>query len=155
MAVATEPWFVPDATSLSEQLSAFRARHAHFALVVDEYGALMGLITLEDILEEIVGEIEDEHDVAAAAAAVAEDGSIAVEGGATIRDLNREFDWALPEDEAATVAGLVIHEAQQIPDVGQIFVFHGFRFEVTGRQRNQITRLRVTPLDPADRPDDG
>ena len=154
-AVATEPWFVPDATSLSEQLSAFRARHAHFALVVDEYGALMGLVTLEDILEEIVGEIEDEHDVAAAAAAVAEDGSIAVEGGATIRDLNREFDWALPEDEAATVAGLVIHEAQQIPDVGQIFVFHGFRFEVTGRQRNQITRLRVTPLDPADRPDDG
>ncbi len=155
MAIATEPWFVPDTTALSEQLAAFREQHAHFALVVDEYGTLMGLVTLEDILEEIVGEIEDEHDVAGAETAIAEDGSITVEGGATIRDLNREFDWALPDDEATTVAGLVIHEAQQIPDVGQIFAFHGFRFEVTGKQRNQITQLRITPLDRAGRPDEG
>ena len=145
-AVAGEPWFVPDTTALSEQLTAFRERHAHFALVVDEYGTLMGVVTLEDILEEIVGEIEDEHDVAASETAVAEDGTVVVEGAATLRDLNREFDWNLPDDEAATVAGLVIHEAQQIPERGQIFVFHGFRFEITGRQRNQITQLRVTPL---------
>ena len=154
MAVATEPWFVPETTSLHEQLAAFRARHAHFALVVDEYGALMGLVTLEDILEEIVGEIEDEHDVGGAETAIAEDGSITVEGAATIRDLNREFDWTLPDDEATTVAGLVIHEARQIPEAGQIFVFHGFRFEVTRRQRNQIVQLRVTPLGDARRPDD-
>ena len=146
VAVAGEPWFVPDTTALSEQLTAFRERHAHFALVVDEYGSLMGVVTLEDILEEIVGEIEDEHDVAANETAVAEDGTVVVEGAATLRDLNREFDWNLPDDEAATVAGLVIHEAQQIPEKGQIFVFHGFRFEITGRQRNQITQLRVTPL---------
>ncbi|MBT6202986.1 MAG: CBS domain-containing protein, partial [Rhodospirillaceae bacterium] len=135
-----------DTTSLSEQLTAFRERHAHFALVVDEYGTLMGLVTLEDILEEIVGEIEDEHDVASAETEVAEDGIITVEGSATIRDVNREFDWNLPDEEASTIAGLVIHEAQQIPDIGQIFVFHGFRFEITGRQRNQITQVRVTLL---------
>jgi Mg2+/Co2+ transporter CorB len=146
MEIATEPWFVPDTTTLNEQLSAFRERHAHFALVVDEYSTLMGLVTLEDILEEIVGEIEDEHDVAVADTAVAEDGSITVEGAATIRDINREFDWHLPDDEATTIAGLVIHEAQLIPEVGQIFVFHGFRFEVTARQRNQVTQLRVTPI---------
>ncbi len=146
MEIATEPWFVPDTTTLSEQLSAFRERHAHFALVVDEYSTLMGLVTLEDILEEIVGEIEDEHDVAVADTAVAEDGSITVEGAATIRDINREFDWHLPDEEATTIAGLVIHEAQLIPEVGQIFVFHGFRFEVTARVRNQLTQLRVTPI---------
>ena len=146
MEIASEPWFVPDTTTLNEQLSAFRERHAHFALVVDEYSTLMGLVTLEDILEEIVGEIEDEHDVVVADTAVAEDGSITVEGAATLRDINREFDWNLPVDEATTIAGLVIHEAQLIPEVGQIFVFHGVRFEVTARQRNQLTQLRVTPI---------
>jgi len=147
MTVASEPWFVPDTTELFEQLTAFRERHAHFALVVDEYGTLMGLVTLEDILEEVVGEIEDEHDVVAEDAAIAEDGSITAEGAATIRDINREFDWNLPDDEATTIAGLVIHEAQLIPEVGQVFVFHGFRFEIVERQRNQITQLRITPLE--------
>jgi len=146
MKIASEPWFVPDTTTLSEQLAAFRERHAHTALVVDEYGTMMGLITLEDILEEIVGDIEDEHDIAVSDHAVAEDGSVVVDGAATIRDINREFDWNLPDEEANTIAGLVIHEAQLIPDIGQIFVFHDFRFEITGRQRNQITQLRVTPL---------
>jgi Mg2+/Co2+ transporter CorB len=114
--------------------------------VVDEYGTMMGLVTLEDILEEIVGDIEDEHDIAVSDHAVSEDGSVVVDGAATIRDINREFDWSLPDDEANTIAGLVIHEAQLIPDIGQIFVFHDFRFEITGRQRNQITQIRVTPL---------
>ena len=146
MKIASEPWFVPDTTTLSEQLAAFRERHAHTALVVDEYGTLMGLVTLEDILEEIVGDIEDEHDIAVSDHAVSEDGSVVVDGAATIRDINREFDWSLPDDEANTIAGLVIHEAQLIPEIGQIFVFHSFRFEITGRQRNQITQIRVTPL---------
>ena len=146
VAIAGDPWFVPDTTLLSEQLSQFRERHAHFALVVDEYGALMGVVTMEDILEEIVGEIEDEYDEDIHDIAVSEDGSVTVEGTATIRDINREFDWELPDDEANTIAGLVIHEARQIPDIGQTFVFYDFRFEIIGRQRNQITELRVTPL---------
>jgi Mg2+/Co2+ transporter CorB len=144
--VAMEPWFVPDTTPLDEQMREFLSRRTHFALVVDEYGALQGLITLEDILEEIVGDIADEHDLEAEGVKPEADGSYVVEGAATIRDLNRLCDWSLPDDEANTIAGLVIHEAQTIPTVGQVFRFHDFRFEVLERQRNQITRLRVKPL---------
>ena len=142
--IAAEPWFVPETTTLREQLNAFRRRQAHFALVVDEYGALQGLVTLEDILEEIVGDIADEHDVTAAGIRAEHDGSILVDGTVTIRDLNRQFDWDLPDEEAATVAGLVMHEARVIPKAGQSFAVHGFTFEVLRRQRNQITALRVT-----------
>jgi Mg2+/Co2+ transporter CorB len=141
-----QPWFVPETTALDEQLDAFRARKEHFALVVDEYGALMGLVTLEDILEEIVGDIADEHDIEAGEAVRRQaDGSIVVDGTVTIRDLNRDLDWALPEDEAATVAGLVIHEARRIPDVGDRVALNGFEFEVLRRQRNQVTALRIRP----------
>jgi Mg2+/Co2+ transporter CorB len=150
VSIASDPWFVPDTTLLSEQLAQFRERHAHFALVVDEYGTLMGVVTMEDILEEIVGEIEDEYDEDIHDLAISEDGSVVVEGTATIRDINREFDWNLPDEEANTIAGLVIHEARQIPEIGQTFVFYNFRFEVTGRQRNQITELRITPLEDDD-----
>ncbi|GMV62377.1 MAG: membrane protein [Parvibaculum sp.] len=145
LAVATKPWFVPDTTTLQDQLNAFLKQRSHFALVVDEYGVLMGLITLEDILEEIVGEISDEHDIEVAGLRVQPDGSIVVSGSVPIRDLNRALDWSLPDDEATTIAGLVIHEARTIPDVGQAFTFHGFRFEITRRHRNQIAQLRVTP----------
>jgi len=143
--LAQEPWFVPETTSLREQLNAFRARRAHFALVVDEYGSLMGLITLEDILEEIVGEIEDEHDIVFRDVMARPDGSFLVPGATTIRDLNRRFNWDFPDDEAATIAGLVLHEAQQIPDVGQKIDYRGFSLEVRGRQKNRITLLRVVP----------
>ena len=148
--LATPPWFIPESTSLLAQLRAFRARREHFALVVDEYGALMGIVTLEDILEEIVGDITDEHDIQVAGVAAEPDGSYVVAGAVTLRDLNREFGWRLPDEEASTIAGLVLHEARQIPERGQVFVFHGFRFEILDRQRNQITRLRVTPLGPAE-----
>lgn len=149
--IANDPWFIPDATTLLDQMQAFRERREHFALVVDEYGSFMGVVTLEDILEEIVGDILDEHDVAVAGVRVQADGSIVVNGTVTIRDLNREFEWNLPDEEASTVAGLVLHEARRIPEVGQEFVFHGFRFRILRRQRNQITLLRLTPLDiPAD-----
>ncbi|MSP81904.1 MAG: HlyC/CorC family transporter [Alphaproteobacteria bacterium] len=148
--LAQDPWFVPDTTTLRDQLEAFRRRRIHFALVVDEYGSLMGLITLEDVLEEIVGEIDDEHDVPVPGVTRNGDGSYTVDGTVPVRDLNREFDWRLPEDEAATVAGLVIHEARQIPTIGQAFVFHGFKFEILARQRNQVTSLRLTPpIEPA------
>ncbi len=149
--LALPPWFVPESTTLLAQLQAFRARREHFALVVDEYGALMGIVTLEDIIEEIVGDIEDEHDKTVTGVTREADGSFIAEGTVTIRDLNREFDWRLPDEAAATVAGLVLHEARRIPDQGQVFTFHGFRFEVLERQRNQISRLKITPpSNPAD-----
>jgi Mg2+/Co2+ transporter CorB len=146
LSVAREPWFIPDTTNLREQLNAFLKKRAHFALTVDEYGALMGLVTLEDILEEIVGEIEDEHDFVVEGLRRQPDGSVHVDGSVTIRDINRATDWNLPDDEWVTVAGLVIHEAQTIPEPGQTFIFYGRRFQVLRRQRNQITALRISPL---------
>ena len=145
-ALAREPYFAPETTTLQEQLDAFKLKQEHFALIVDEYGALMGLVTLEDILEEIVGEIEDEHDSPVQGVRPQADGSLNVDGDVTIRDLNRAMDWSLPDEEAVTVAGLVIHEAQCIPDVGQTFSFHGYRFKILRRRRNQITALKITPI---------
>jgi Mg2+/Co2+ transporter CorB len=144
--IARPPWFVPDIRPLSEQLKAFRRRRTPFALVVDEYGEVMGLVTLEDILEEIVGDITDEHDIAVPGVRPQPDGSVNVDGGVPIRDLNRAMEWSLPDDEATTVAGLVIHEARSIPEPGQTFTFHGFRFRVLRRERNRITALRIMPL---------
>jgi Mg2+/Co2+ transporter CorB len=146
--IMREPWFIPDTTNAKDQLDSFLRRRSHFALVVDEYGALMGLVTLEDILEEIVGDITDEHDVNIQGVRRAPDGSVYVDGTVTIRDLNRATDWQLPDEEAVTIAGLVIHEAETIPDPGQAFVFYGQRFQVLRRQRNQITALRVWPPEP-------
>ncbi|PZR33393.1 HlyC/CorC family transporter [Caulobacter segnis] len=145
-AILREPWFIPDTTNLKDQLDAFLKRKSHFALVVDEYGALQGLVTLEDILEEIVGEIDDEHDTALDGVRKQPDGSVNVDGHVTVRDLNRAMDWRLPEGEAVTIAGLVIHEAQMIPEPGQTFIFHRHRFQVLRRQRNQITALRISAL---------
>ena len=144
--IALPPWFVPEMRPVSEQLKAFRRRKTHFALVVDEYGEVEGMVTLEDILEEIVGDISDEHDVVVAGVRAQPDGSVVVDGSVPIRDLNRAMDWHLPDEEATTVAGLVIHEARSIPDRGQSFTFHGFRFRVLRRERNRITALRITAL---------
>lgn len=145
--IANDPYFVPETTTLDEQMRQFLRMRSHFALVVDEYGALQGLITLEDILEEIVGEITDEFDPAEGnIAKKTADGSYLVEGATTIRDLNRATEWNLPDEEANTIAGLVIHEAQTIPTKGQVFSFHGFRFEVTEREGNRVTALKIRPL---------
>lgn len=146
MSFATEPWFVPDTTSVKEQLNQFLKKKAQMALVVDEYGEVQGLVTLEDILEEIVGQIADEHDTQESHVRVQADGTVNVDGTVAIRDLNRQMDWDLPDDEATTIAGLVIHEAQTIPEPGQVFNFHGHRFEVLRKSRNKITALRITPL---------
>ena len=147
------PWFVPETTTLKDQLAAFLKRQNHFALVVDEYGVLQGLLTLEDILEEIVGEIEDEHDVVAPGVRPAPDGAVLVEGQVTIRDLNRAMNWDLPDDEAVTVAGLLIHEAEAIPDVGQTFTFYRHKFQVEARKANRLTLLKIEP--PPPEPDEG
>ncbi|CEJ10685.1 Magnesium and cobalt efflux protein CorC [bacterium YEK0313] len=145
--LALPAWFVPDSTSLQDQLKAFLRRKTHFALVVDEYGEVMGLVTLEDIIEEIVGDIKDEHDVQMVGVRPQADGSVNVDGSVPIRDLNRAMDWRLPDEEATTIAGLVIHEARSIPEAGQTFTFHGFRFHVLRKQRNRITALKITPLE--------
>ncbi len=139
------PWFILETTGLGEQLTAFLARKQHFSLVVDEYGALMGLVTLEDILEEIVGQIDDEHDEAEILFEPAADGSLHIDGDITIRDLNRETGWTLPDDEATTIAGLIIHEARAIPRPGQVFIFHGLRFKILERSLNQIKRVAINP----------
>jgi Mg2+/Co2+ transporter CorB len=149
--LAAQPWFVPDTTSVVDQLNEFLKRKAQLALVVDEYGEVQGLITLEDILEEIVGQIADEHDVQDAGIRVQADGSVNVDGTVAIRDLNRQMDWALPDEEATTVAGLVMHEAQTIPEPGQAFTFYGYRFEILRKSRNKITAIRVRPIGPADK----
>lgn len=145
--VAKEPYFVPETTTLDDQMRQFLRMRSHFALVIDEYGTLLGLITLEDILEEIVGEITDEFDEDEDVdIRMSEDGHYLVDGAMTIRDFNRATDLTLPDEEANTVAGLVIHEAQIIPKVGQVFSFHGFRFEVTARENNRITQLKIKAL---------
>lgn len=146
MSVASEPWFVPDTTTVREQLDQFLKQKTQMALVVDEYGEVQGLITLEDILEEIVGQIADEHDQEESAIRPQADGTVNVDGTLAIRDLNRFMDWNLPDDEATTVAGLVIHEAQTIPEPGQAFTFYGYRFEILRKSRNKITALRVKPV---------
>ena len=146
--VATLPYFVPETTTLDDQMREFLRLRTHFALVVDEYGSLRGLITLEDILEEIVGEITDEYDTETdASITFDEDGFIKVDGATTIRDLNRAMDWTLPDEDANTVAGLVIHEAETIPTIGQVFTFYGFRFEISAKEGNRITGIRIRPPD--------
>jgi Mg2+/Co2+ transporter CorB len=146
--LAANPWFIPDTTTLLDQLQAFRAKREHFAIVVDEYGAFKGIVTLEDILEEIVGSIEDEHDIAVSGVRPQTDGTYVISGTVTLRDLNREFEWHLPDDQAATLAGLLLHASRRIPESGQVFTFYGYRFQILRRHRNQITSIRVTPPAP-------
>ena len=141
----TKPaWFVPDTTNLKSQLSAFLKRKEHIAMVVDEYGVVQGLVALEDILEEIVGQIADEHDIEGSGIRLSADGGVVAEGSVPVRDLNRQMDWQLPDEEATTIAGLVIHEAQTIPEQGQAFTFHGYRFEILKKTRNRITTVKIT-----------
>ncbi len=141
--IIMDPWFVPETTTLYDQLQAFRERKEHFAVVVDEYGSFMGVVTLEDILEEIVGEIDDEHDMSVPGVKSTGPKTYMVDGSVTIRDLNREFDWNLPDGEYATLAGLILHESQMLPNPGQSFSFYGFKFDIVRRHRNQLSKIRV------------
>src|SRR5262245_16600837 len=143
--VMTLPWFIPESTILFDQLQAFRARHEHFAIVVDEYGALRGIVTLEDIIEEITGDIEDEHDAIKRGVIKREDGSLICQGDVPIRDLKRDFGWGLPEHVDITIAELMLHEARRIPEVGQTYAFYGFRFEILKREGTRIAELRIVP----------
>ncbi|NOZ41876.1 MAG: HlyC/CorC family transporter [Alphaproteobacteria bacterium] len=144
-AIAQDPWFVPETTSLHEQLTKFLSKNTHFALVVDEYGVFMGVITLEDILEEIVGDIYDEHDTLSSDIEILKNGAIIAPGNTPIRDLNRQFNWELDDEEAVTIAGYVIDISETIPLPGQKFFRNGFGFEILKRRRNQITSLLIIP----------
>lgn len=141
-----EPWFVPETTTLFDQLQAFRERKEHFAIVVDEYGSFQGIVTLEDILEEIVGEIDDEQDLTASGIRIQADGSYFIDGTVSVRDVNRELDWNLPDESYTTIAGLIIHESKMIPDAGQSFIFYNYRFTIIKRERHQLAIIRVTPI---------
>lgn len=142
--IMRDAWFVPETTSVVKQLRAFQHKREHFALVVDEYGALMGVLTLEDILEEIVGDIQDEYDEDVEGVQRLKEGGAIIQGHIAVRDVNRAMDWKLPDEEAVTLAGLVIHESQTIPEVGQTFAYYGYRFEILEKDRNQITSLKAT-----------
>ena len=144
--IAKKPWFIPETTSVLDQLQEFKKKQRHLAFVVDEYGTLMGIITLEDIIEEIVGDIEDEHDIKIKGARKSKDGKYIIKGNVTIRDMNREFDWNLPDNNASTLAGLIFHEIKTIPEPGKIFSFYGFRFEIINAKKNHIDLVKVTPL---------
>jgi len=150
MGLARKPWFTPETTKLKDQLNAFLKKRNHFALVVDEYGGLQGVVSLEDILEEIVGEIDDEHDATVEGVKVQPDGWVETAGTVTVRDLNRALDWDLPDDQAVTIAGLLIQEVEKIPEEGETFAVFNHRFEVARRRRNQITELRISPRMDAD-----
>lgn len=143
--LAVEPWFIPETTSLLAQLQAFRAKRSHFAMVVDEYGAWQGIVTLEDILEEIVGDIADEFDRLKSEPRLTEDGSVTVAGNYSLRDLNRRFDWELPDEEAATVGGFIAQESRTIPSKSRIFSFYGFGFEILGGNRRTVTMVKISP----------
>ncbi len=138
--VCIKPWFIPESASLANQLMEFKKKKEHFAIVVDEYGEFLGIVTLEDILEEIVGDIDDELDVQKIRKKIKgvkqkSLNKFDIQGTVSIRDLNRELGWSLPDKNASTIAGLVLHESRTIPNIGQIFQFYGFKFEVLGKKK--------------------
>jgi Mg2+/Co2+ transporter CorB len=143
LSICHQPWFIHENRDLLEQLQAFREKREHFAIVVDEYGTLMGIVTLEDILEEIVGDIMDEHDVLTGGIRPQEDGSYLIFGNMTIRDVNRQLDLSLPDDQASTIAGLLLYKFRMIPKVGQVFHLDGVLFEILRKQNNQVTLVRM------------
>ena len=143
-----KPWFIPESTRLDNQLLEFKRRKEHFSIVVDEYGEFLGIVTLEDIIEEIVGEIDDEHDVLKISKGSEDIKSISsksylVKGNVTIRELNKELNINIPVSNTSTVAGLVLYESRTIPKKGQIFSFFDLKFEILSKKNNQITLVKI------------
>lgn len=145
-AILQKPLFIPETTSLSKQLNEFRKSSTQIALVIDEYGVLQGLITMEDILEEIVGEIFDEFDQPSSKPNILEDGKVLVDGNMTVRDINRLMDWKIPDDEASTLSGLVIEIAQKLPKEREIIKIKDYKFKVVNRQKTRISKLLVEKI---------
>jgi Mg2+/Co2+ transporter CorB len=149
LSLCQKPWFIPESTKLDTQLMAFKKRKEHFSIVVDEYGEFLGIITLEDIIEEIVGDIDDELDVLKVSKNIngiksASKNNYIVNGTVNIRDLNKELDTTLPIDNASTVAGLILYESRVIPKKGQTFSFFGLKFKILSKKNNQIILLKIS-----------
>ena len=139
-----KPLFIPETTSLKEQLKMHLNTKKKLAIVVDEYGVLMGMISLEDIMEEIVGDITDEIDEGLTTVIKNEDGTLTINGGTEIRDINRIYNWDLPEEEANTLSGLIVHESRSFPTEGQVFNYYGFIFEILEVKDNLIHKIKVS-----------
>ena len=139
-----KPLFIPETTSLKEQLKMHLNTKKKLAIVVDEYGVLMGMISLEDIMEEIVGDITDEIDEGLTTVVKNEDGTLTINGGTEIRDINRIYNWDLPEEEANTLSGLIVHESRSFPTEGQVFNYYGFIFEILEVKDNLIHKIKVS-----------
>ena len=145
-----KPWFIPESTKLDNQLMEFKRRKEHFSIVVDEYGEFLGIVTLEDIIEEIVGDIDDEQDMLKISKKVKGIKSLSqlsflVKGNVNIRDLNKELNINLPiNNNVSTIAGLVLYESRTIPKTKQVFSFFDLKFEILNKINNQITLLKIT-----------
>tara|TARA_Y100000590_G_C15746227_1_gene1022194 strand:+ start:5286 stop:6539 length:1254 start_codon:yes stop_codon:yes gene_type:complete len=138
-----KPWFIPETTNLLEQLVLFKKKKEHLSLVVDEYGELLGLITLEDIIEEIVGEIVDELDIPQDEMIINNQGIIIANGSNNLKDLYKNFNLTLPESDASTLGGYVMNLAKKIPLYGEIVKDDFFTYKVLSHSRKQILKLEI------------
>ena len=141
-----KPWFIPETTNLLDQLVSFKKKREHLSFVVDEYGELLGLITLEDIIEEIVGEIVDELDSPISTFGFNNEGKIISDGSINIKDLYKEFNLELKETEAITLGGYVMNIAKRIPLYGEIVRDDFFEYKVLSHSRKQILRLEISKI---------
>jgi Mg2+/Co2+ transporter CorB len=145
-AMMKTPWFIPESSTLFYQMQLFKERHSHQAFVVDEYGSLLGMVTLEDILEEIVGEIRDEYDVDFPGVRTTPQGTYLIRGCVTLRDLHRQYEWSFEEPSVSTLAGLILHECRTIPEVGTVLRIQNFEMKILRVHHHQVTLIEVTPL---------
>ena len=144
-ALLAQPYFVPAGTALFTQLANFQEQHERIGLIVDEYGELQGLVTLEDILEELVGEFTTTAPGRGDTYARSEDGSVLVEGGATLRSLNRKLGLKLPLDGPKTLNGLIVDHLRDLPEPGTTVKIAGYPLEVVQTQERSIRSVRVFP----------
>ena len=144
--VTVEPYFVPLNTQLHIQLRNFQKQKIRVGLVVDEYGSVQGLVTMEDILEEIVGEFTTDLQTYDQDIHPQEDGSFIIDGAATLRDINKQLKWELPTDGAKTLNGLILEYMERIPDPGTSLRIGNFAMEVTQAADNAVKTVRITPL---------
>lgn len=141
-----DPLFIPEQTSLNTQLLQFQRLKRRMGLVVDEYGDIQGLVTLEDLLEEIVGEFTTDANDTIPEVQPLEDGSFRVEGSANLRELEKNMGWELPQDGPKTLNGLILEHLEDIPEPGTSMMINGYPLEVTSAADHQVRHVRIFPL---------